>query len=118
MKRPTEVYIGWMQWRIRWVRSTAKWCADNSEDDAGSCHVMQGRIDIRVVDGYPEDVYRQLLMHELLHACWHVSSTEGTHIKRKEWEEVRVGLISPVLLAMLRDNPKVTKYLRSTAQVH
>ena len=53
-----------------------------------------------------EEQQKETLLHELMHACAYVSSGNGI-----DDEESAISSISPTLWAVLRDNPRVTKWI-------
>lgn len=53
-----------------------------------------------------KDFERVVVVHELLHAIYHLSG-----IPESEEEEKIVTSLSPLLLLLMRDNPKLLEYL-------
>jgi hypothetical protein len=65
------------------------------------------------VGGRPEDVLRETLVHELLHACMAVSRADQYLDTKPKFgvEEYVCNTQAPMLVALFRDNPKIRKYL-------
>lgn len=63
--------------------------------------------------GYDADlgagVERETVLHELLHGSWHQTVLDKLYTDDQE-EQVLWGL-TPLILALLRDNPTLVKYL-------
>lgn len=103
-----------MTYTIEWV-SEKKWLQIDDETKAGTCWYALGAIRIRLENhGHPhhEDVLRELLLHEILHACWNDTAMD-THgqISKDELEEWVVGCLTPPLIQVLSDNPRVADYI-------
>lgn len=115
MKRPKSVRVGWLrEVKIHWL-SNKKWRKHESLDDhEGGCFFGGSKeIYIRLVDDQHEDLNRETLWHEIIHAVYFETNIVNTQnvIRHKHMEEAVVGSLSGPLLAVLRDNPKILKYL-------
>lgn len=99
MSRPTRVKVGPFTWRI-------------SQDDPADAETMGEtalrELVIRIDGSLCEDVWRETLLHELLHACHLVC---GLGAETNTNAETVVTMTSPVLLDLLRSNPRVRAYL-------
>jgi hypothetical protein len=60
-----------------------------------------------------DTIMRETLVHEILHAVLELSGASSVHIKDSDEEEGIVRSIAPMLLDVLRRNPKLVDYLRS-----
>lgn len=60
-----------------------------------------------------DTIMRETILHELIHAIIELSGAASVHIKDSDTEEGIVRSVTPMILAMLRDNPKLVDYLRS-----
>lgn len=59
-----------------------------------------------------------ILLHELLHACFHMNrnnlvSTPNKKSDIKEWEHHFIYGIEELLMDVIKSNPKIMKYLQS-----
>lgn len=52
---------------------------------------------------------RDAVLHELLHAVWYASALDQKYTSTDE--EDAIWTLTPLILALLRDNPKLVKYL-------
>lgn len=111
LKRPKSVKVGPYVYTITFVKEP-DWSADEA-DAGGVTRNESHRIDIRLEPGCNEDSLRGILVHEILHVIFHVGSIGPTirKISKSDMEEFVVASTEPVLLAVLRDNPKVLAYL-------
>lgn len=109
--RPTEVDICGWRWTIEWLKPK-DWA---SEDNglSGVTYAMHLQIKILLSPNIHPEVLREVLFHELMHACVATSGhTYGLkHIKNKDVEEVMIQGLSPALLAVLHNNSEVRRYL-------
>lgn len=106
--RPKTLRVGHMTYKISYIHE-AKWLEMEDETKAGTCWYGVGKIHIRLENhGQPhhEDVLRELLLHEALHACWNDSAMDSHgSIDKAELEEWFVGCLTPPLIQVLSDNP-------------
>ena len=118
VERPDVVMIGIHVYRIEWL-SVDEWIANNMPNDAiGMTDSDAAMIRIQHRPGGHESRYQDTLIHEILHAIWDLSSLHNQDpSKLDDPEEFIVGLISPYLLGVLKDNPHVLKYLLSDGTV-
>jgi hypothetical protein len=65
---------------------------------------------IRVTKNACDAAKATTLLHELLHACW--ASTGLWAIFKIKDEEAVVRALEPVLFQVLRDNPKLIRYIQ------
>lgn len=93
-----HLQVGAYRWKVRWKRP--------KKGDAGNCQYLKQRIDIDPAQG--GDGRADTLLHELLHAAWYVAGI--TEFTSKQEERV-VGALSPLLLDVLRRNPKLVQEL-------
>ncbi len=74
---------------------------------------------ITLSPGMHDDLRAVVLLHELLHVCWHHAEV-GWSIREgmssHEVEEIAIASISAPLLDALRRNPKLVKFLTTIVQ--
>lgn len=112
-KRPTSIKVGWATLNIVWVPE-----ADWPKEDHGRCgvtRVAQGEIRLLEYDGGQEAWYREVLIHEALHAA-HVVSGLGQYpspekTSADEREEWVTTLLAGPMLSLIRDNPEAMAWL-------
>ena len=105
MKKPTKVRAGFYTWKINWT-------SEKADETFGKTDMNRKTITIYKQDN--EEIDRETLMHELLHVALEdkVDSVFDNVEKRNdEKEENLIRLLSPVLIQILNDNKKLTKYL-------
>lgn len=97
--------------RVRIVGKTYRVVAhDDFDDDRyGDCNVRECLIRLDLVDVDPQQV-RDTLLHEILHALWKES---GLGAGEGASEEVIVRQLATSLLATLRENPPLVRFLLS-----
>lgn len=110
MTRPTRVKVGYQTYSIQWIDAKA-WELNGFDDDGGcvgKTNQFRGVIHIKAI--YPEDVLRETLMHELIHAAIHTARLHE-YIDKDGAEEWFANTQAPSLFAVFRENPKIRKYL-------
>lgn len=113
MSRPSKVKVGHLTYTIEWT-SEEDWPAEHS-GDGGLTFNHSARILVRLgdKDASPQ-VHREILLHEIMHACWAVSMvchTNWREVASDDVEETAIRFSSPVLLDVLRSNPTVARFL-------
>lgn len=99
-KLPTTIRIGFKTFKISpWPLAEAY-----SADRLGECDPANSTI--RVADGRSTEDTAETLIHEVLHAAWHVA-----HLEEGDKEERIVASLSSVLAQVLHDNPDFQSYL-------
>ncbi len=78
-------------------------------DRFGECNVDKCRIILS--PDHDEQQRRDTLLHEVLHALWGESGLPAIGSLTDGLEEVIVRTLTPGLLAALRDNPTLVRYL-------
>ena len=99
MKLPTKVYVLGHEFIVEemWDKlfkereAYGDWCNDQKK--------------IRIYCGVAESVIRDTLLHEILHAMWHL-----THIQNHDEEEKVVSRVSTALIGFL-DDPRNDKII-------
>ncbi len=113
VRRPTKVKVGWMEYDILWV-SHQMWPAGR-QSSLGVTFSNRSEILMREGDEespvYSEIQLRETLLHEILHAVYHVTNLTTNPVQTDNPEEYVVGVLAGPVLAVLRDNPKVLAYL-------
>lgn len=92
---PYRISVDWMS-----KRELKKY-----ENASGFFFGDEARIGIK--DSLDIDVEREVLMHEVLHACIEVSGLDD-----EEAEERVIRALAPTLVDVLQRNPKLVRYLR------
>lgn len=100
MRRPTRVVVGPFTWKVDWTQP--------ADDVMGE--TLLASLTIRVDPTMHEDVARETLMHEVLHACYKTAGIDST----VALEEQIVSGVSPLLLDALRRSPNLAEYLLAT----
>src|SRR5690348_3278658 len=107
-KRPTHICIGWALFRVLFVPE-AEW----PKKERGKCGLTwpaQGEIWLREIEGADEQWFREVLIHEALHAAAMVSGLSQYPLaasKREgEQEEWITTLLAGPVLSLIRDNPE------------
>jgi hypothetical protein len=103
IKRPNEVIIGSLKWKIVWDRKLV-------EGTFGICDYSV--FEIAISDFIKnEDVKKSTLLHEILHAA---SFNYGFHVPdggKSKREEAFVSFASSVIYDILMVNPDVKNYI-------
>ena len=99
MKLPTKVYVLGHEYIVEEMSEKLF----NEREAYGDCCNDQKKI--RIYCGVAESVIRDTLLHEILHAMWHL-----THIQNHDEEEKVVSRISTSLIGFL-DDPRNEKII-------
>jgi predicted SprT family Zn-dependent metalloprotease len=67
--------------------------------------------EIRIRKNMRKTKSQEIVLHELLHACTYPSFTGAYEGEEKLMTEEFVNAVAPVLLQVLKDNPKLVEYL-------
>jgi hypothetical protein len=114
-ERPKSIHVGAFVYRIEYLDEIA-WQAANEDDSLGGVtRAAVGSIRVRLPHEVSEQIVREILLHEVLHAVWH--STMLTHVMSEykdsvDVEETVCQATSPMLLQVLIDNPDFVRYIR------
>jgi hypothetical protein len=103
VRRPAVVRVGPFRYRVRFIeglRTEVAWLD------------TKRRVAYVATDETPES-QAEALLHELLHAAVDLTPMRGGAIEEGVKEEALVAGLSPVLLAILRDNPTLVAFLVS-----
>ena len=110
--------MGHATYKIAWIDEQT-WMKDYASlnDKAGFFWVDENQVAIRTENegcARHEDAMRETLLHEVLHACWHHTNMahHGT-VDKDDLEEWVVGTLSFPLIAVLRENPALVKWLQN-----
>lgn len=108
MKLPPTLKVGALEYRLTDDPvELLQRCRANSEDLLGHCDRRQ--LVINIDDSQAPGQRRDSLLHEALHGVTDIVGLAA------EWggerEETIVARLTPALLALLRDNPKLVAYL-------
>lgn len=112
MSRPRKVTINGVEWSITYKKKKA-WKTDkHGKGNSGETYAATFSIYV-LIESINENNVREVLQHELMHAC--LASSGGTYvmtyIKIEDAEEVLIGTLSGTFIAMVRNNPEVREYL-------
>lgn len=83
--------------------------ASNDPDLVG--HADHATLTIAMRPGLVPGAEREVLLHEILHACSNAAGQPLECMSHEEAEENAVRVLAPPLLGVLRDNPAVIAYL-------
>lgn len=98
MGMPKHVKVGPFQWLHKKVNKKVTKCYGETE---------HAKLEIRVYGSHPL-VERETSVHENLHAAFWVSGASAALGEKRE-EEV-ISMLSPVLFAMIRENPELIEW--------
>ena len=73
---------------------------------AGTCHQTPQDPKIRVARHKEPTALADTVVHEILHACWTTMNLDA-----REEEERAVSALATSLIAVMRDNPKFSRWL-------
>lgn len=114
--RPTSVTVGHATYDIRWIEETPWMKEFAAQADKGGFFWVDGNVICMRTqnegDDRHDDSLRETLLHEILHACWH--HTNMAHhgaVEKDDLEEWVVGTLSFPLIAVLRANPDLVRWL-------
>lgn len=104
--RPRRVRIGHTVWTMKWSKAAVDELVHIKDSASGAA---SHRFSTIAVEPLPESpvLEREVALHEVLHACFQATGMKWS----EEREEAFVAGLSPVLLAALRDNPSLVRYL-------
>lgn len=108
---PRRIRVGQLRYRVYVDDSAHRWAEWYERDRLnGHCHYDELRITLR--PDLPRAKQREVLFHEALHAvCELVGINHDLRNRTRIDEEQLVRRLAPALVALLRDNPKLTTYL-------
>lgn len=116
--RPVAVTVGFYELAIKWIPE-AEWTKPEGLDPTlcGQFDADKGHILMRVGKDTHEQMLRETLWHEILHACWwHMALSDHPVEKGEEQEEEIIKRITHASLQVVQDNPEVMAYI--TAQLN
>jgi hypothetical protein len=114
-KRPIELRVGYLHFTVEYL-SDQEWEKRGLDgEDGGQTNGSACTIVIRDSEGMNEIHVKEILLHEVLHACFYSSgmTIEASFREQRDIEEYVVGRCTPVLLQTFRDNPDLSLYLES-----
>lgn len=112
---PSAVKVGWLVYTIEYVPHE-DWPAEHA-DAIGVTRSNAGKIIIRMGDeenpAYAFTQIQETLLHEILHACFHVSTLHQNvnDPADESREEHIVAMLSGPLLSVMMDNPHLVAFL-------
>lgn len=115
--RPLALKVGYLSFRVEYV-TDYEWQkrTDLDDSDSGQMQGYTATISVRVYDGQDEDVTREVLLHELLHAIFYVTSLTTKNPKlMDDWEEETIQAVSPTLLGVFKDNPELSDFINDVS---
>ena len=106
MALPDKVIVGALVYEVvSDAVAYAQAVVDHNEQVWGRVHHDAGKI---ILDPKQAEQHKRVtLLHECLHACWHVTDPADPH----DAEEMAIRTLSGPLLDMLRRNPALVAYL-------
>jgi hypothetical protein len=106
LSAPEKIIVGPMVYDVlNDTQSYAQAVVDHNEQVYGRVNYGEARI---ILDPKQHEQHkRKALLHEVLHACWHVTDPLDPH----ECEEMAVRTLTGPLLDVLRRNPAFVAYL-------
>ena len=81
-----------------------------AEDTRLLGHCDHRKLEIALLPGLADDATVEVLLHEILHACFNAVG-QPLEFVHKDAEEKAVVALAPILLQVLRANPAVLEYL-------
>lgn len=111
--RPTAVTVGFYELAIKWIPDD-KWVKPEGIDPSacGQFDADRGHILMRVTPDTHEQMLRETLWHEILHACWwHMGLSDYPVVKDDAQEEEIVKRITHASLHVIQENPGVMAYI-------
>ena len=115
MPRPNKVKVGPFTYSIYWTQ--AKWdeyseyASETLKGAGGACFPALLSIVVNA-DNLAVTVQKNVLIHELLHACFDLTQYGESKLP-KDFEEHTVRALTPALHQLLQDNPKLVEWLIS-----
>lgn len=115
--RPDHLFIGNHTYEVLWL-THEEWEAERLDPEADAVtYARRNQIFIRLAVAH-ESHYQEVLWHEIAHAVW--DATMLTHAdlsKQDDPEEFVIGIQSPPMVFVLKQNPHFTKWLMSDGAV-
>jgi hypothetical protein len=112
--RPDHVKVGHMTFTIEYV-TEQEWLEtyNGYEEDGGLTFHNWAKIVIRLVPRITDQVIREVLVHEVLHAIWSVSmlSHWAGELTAEKTEEGIIQAQSPMIVGVLKENPEFLAYI-------
>jgi Zn-dependent peptidase ImmA (M78 family) len=106
---PKKIKVGPFTFKVKLVTKTKQFKSIpkglHPNDLMGRFSLQEGTIYLK--DKLPNSVKSETLFHELLHAVWETTGGTTTELE----EEKIISMISPTLLAALKDNKELRRYL-------
>lgn len=103
--RPKKVKIGPHKYRIGYGPLKGE-----GADQIGVCHTH--RAEIHIKEGLARTIEQESLLHEILHAIWSAQGLDNSDNKDGlVKEEQAVAALAPGILAVLKNNLELVKYL-------
>jgi hypothetical protein len=114
-KRPSVIQVGYIPFTVEYLDDKAWEERGLPDGDGGQTHGAKASIVVREPEGQHPIHAKEILLHEVLHACFYASgmTIEGTLRIQDDIEEHVVSRMSPVLLQVLRANPELAAYVMS-----
>lgn len=110
MNLPRSIVVGPFTYRVH--HSKKEWKKFEEQECAGQTCISSSNIYLNPQITGP--VLKEVLLHETLHACWHLAGNVDDLIHKPNQEvreEAAVRVMSTPLLQVLRDNPLLVAYL-------
>lgn len=112
--RPKLVRVFFLDYHINWY-TEAEWLMSPLDDNLqGQCDSQASCIHIRIQPAVSEQILRETLLHEILHAIWWHMGLRDNPVKHDDAEvneEEMILRVSHGLLTVQQDNPDLMRYL-------
>jgi len=95
-KMPSKIKVGYFDYIVK----------ENKDLVTDMGQIKLDKLLIEVDTCYPDQIVKETLLHECLHAV-----LKDTFIFNDEVEEKLVTMISPMLMSLIVDNPELKSYL-------
>ncbi|HVX20899.1 MAG TPA: hypothetical protein VHB02_06110 [Acidimicrobiales bacterium] len=113
---PSTIKVGPHRWTVEVTTEAINVArVKGSDNRIGEAHSRL--LTISIDPDQAHDELADTLLHEVLHACYHLTGNILNAVaKSEEIEEHSVGILAPALLGVLRDNPDLVAFLTASSQ--
>ena len=106
---PDEITTGQMTWTITLDADRIRDIAESGEYDELYGSTLKSRLELLIDPGVPEPVLVDTVVHEGIHA---LLMAYGIGFPSDEAEEHFVRQFTPALIALIRDNPELVRWVQ------
>ena len=111
------LYLGGKKWTIYLVTTRSKWLRDSESGEPLDGYCDYDTLCIYVNKNLSEDLFKETLIHECLHAAIFTSGAHRFFVPGTDNEENLVAVLSPYIHGMLRDMGCRIPYLSKSASL-